>query len=147
LDVCDAYYQLILKTVEVSVTLGRESQSELVGAAIRIMQNLDELAMIVGSHGYLPRFSLQPLPSVAVAMHAPKLEAMVARPAIESSETANIAQLEAIYSTIDDALLDVSRISSPEERRRVNEQRRRFASHVSDVDRILARGSRRETGN
>jgi hypothetical protein len=133
LDICDTYYQLILKTIEVSVTLGRESQSELVGAAIRVMQNLDELAMIIASHGYLPRFALQSLQEVTAERRA-------AEPKI-----AGIAQLEAIYSNIDDALLDVSRISSPEERLRVNEQRRRFASHVSDVDRILARGSLRET--
>jgi hypothetical protein len=144
LEVCDAYYQLILKTIEVSVTLGRQSQSELVGAAIRVMQNLDELAIIVGLHGYLPRFALPP-PVTRAAETTPKLEIMAARPAVETSGTAGIAQLEAIYNNIDEVLLDISRSSSPEERRSVNEQRRRLASHVADVDRILVRGSLRAT--
>jgi hypothetical protein len=139
LEVCDAYYHLILKTVEVSVTLGRQSQSELVGAAIRVMQNLDELALILASRGYLPQFNLPPAEAASRTAPRPRLAPM-ARPLDAAlTERADLGQLEAIYADIEGALTDISRSDSPSERSHANEQRRRLAEHISDVDRILSR--------
>jgi hypothetical protein len=143
LDVCDSYYQLILKTIEVSVTLGREAQSKLVGAAVRVMQNLDELALVLASNGYLPRFTLPSVAARAVSRAGPKL-AVTATNAPPTRNATTLKQLESIYEKIDAALIDVSRGDAPQERSRANEQRRRLAAHVSDVDEILMRASARE---
>jgi hypothetical protein len=132
LDVCDAYYHIILKTIEVSVTLGRESQSELIGAAIRVMQNLDELALILGSRGYMPRFSLPPAAHVSARVPSAMLS-------VASTATPKLTDLEMIYGKIDEALADVSRNGTPADRRHANEQRRRLTAHISEVDRILSR--------
>jgi Ferritin-like len=132
LDACDAYYHLILKTIEVSVTLGRQSQAQLIGAAIRVMQNLDELALVLGARGYLPRFALPARPHVLAKTTTAKF-------ALAAAETPKLADLETIYGKIDEALADVSRDGTPEDRRHANEQRRRLTGHISDVDRILAR--------
>src|ERR1700722_11989300 len=109
LEVCDSYYQLILKTIEVSVTLGREAQSELVGAAVRVMQNLDELALVLGSHGYLPRFALPSGAARKASKSSPKFAMTASDAAPPTGGAPALAQLESLYGKIDSALIAVSR--------------------------------------
>jgi hypothetical protein len=137
LALCDSYYQLILKAIEVSVTLGREAQSELVGAAVRIMQNLDELALVLASRGYLPRFTLPRDGKRAVPKSAPKFAVTATGSPSVAANADALSQLEYLYGKIDSTLTHVSQSDSAEERLRANEQKRRLAAHRSEVDRIL----------
>jgi hypothetical protein len=140
LDICDSYYQLLLKAIEISVTLGEAAQSQLVGAAVRMMMSLDEMAVILAAQGYLPRFTL-PLPVTAPKSARLSLAATAAyqgkgrqrRPARA------LMQLESIYGRLERSLRNMSEGGTPEARLRVARHRQQLAQHVVDMDRILLR--------
>ena len=58
LNVCDYYYHVSVKAIELSLTLGDTAQAQFVDAAVRFMRSLDDMAIVLARQGYLPRFNL-----------------------------------------------------------------------------------------
>jgi len=139
LQICDSYYQLLLKAIELSVTLGEAAQAQLVGAAVRMMMNLDEMAVVLAEQGLLPRFKLPARPRPKARAEALQLSAVreFAKSTGAGEPAAAVGELEPIYGQLHRSLQVLSNSGPPEARLRAARHRQRLAQHVADVDAIL----------
>ncbi|MBV8823950.1 MAG: hypothetical protein JO220_03015 [Hyphomicrobiales bacterium] len=138
LDICDSYYGVLLDAISLSVSVGWEAQPKLTQAAIRLMENLDEMALVVCEQGYLPRFTLsrpkeepvRPRPALAAALAALPLDRT---PALAPK----IDLLRSGYSNIAAMLGNVAQSGGPADRLLAARHQQRLALHIAEVDNIL----------
>jgi hypothetical protein len=147
LDICDSYYGVLLDAIALGVSVGWEAQPKLVPAAIRLMENLDEMALVACARGYLPRFTLQPpkkAPGKPLPALAATFSAMRAVPA--PAMAPKVDELQSRYGDIATTLDAIAESGGPQDRLLAARHRHRLAEHIAEVDSILLQDlqSRRE---
>jgi hypothetical protein len=147
LDLCDTYYQSLLHTIEVGISLGPEGvgwgkQAQLVEGAVRMMRSLHEAALEVSAKGFLPRFALaaakaaaQPASQLAAAANL----ASAAAGAAAAPHGEAVARLDATYDKLDATLKSMSMSGDPAAQKLAAAHRPRLAEHISSVDSALMR--------
>jgi Ferritin-like len=141
LQVCDAYYHMLIKSIELSLSLGEIAQAQLVGAAVRMMKSLDEMAFVLARQGYLPRFTLtkkavRPARIGALRLGASREFDLRIAGGVLASNTP-MSELESTYGRLDRSLQALRETGSPEARLRIARHRHRLAEHILDVDAII----------
>jgi hypothetical protein len=129
--------------------LGAAAQSQLVGSAVRMMRNLDEMAVVLARQGLLPRFTLPE--RKAAAAPAGKMSLAAARE-LDSKMTvsslagnAPLADLESAYESLDRSLQQLRQQGRPEARLLIARHRESLAQHISDVDAIVTSDLRKRS--
>jgi hypothetical protein len=149
LNVCDSYYQLLMEAIELSLTLGDTAQAQLVGAAIRIMRSLDEMAFVLARRGFLPRFALleevaeQPIRKGVQLSAAREVETTGVGGKLDGARA--LSRLESVYSHIESSLVNLRETGAPDTRLRAARHRQRLAQHIAEVDTILVKDLRSNT--
>jgi hypothetical protein len=145
LDLCDAYYQSLLHTIEVSVVPGVavkwERQAQLVQGAVRMMRSLYEAALDVSAQGFLPRFTLPAAKSAAQPASQLAAAANLASAPAGAGvrHAAAVGRLDAAYDKLDSTLKSMSMSGDPNAQRLAAAHRPHLAEHVSKVDAVLMR--------
>jgi Ferritin-like len=139
LDICDSYYGVLLNAISLGVSVGWEAQPKLVQAAIRLMQNLDEMALVACQQGYLPRFTLPSPPKEVPIKPMLALEAAVASKSLAHASvlTSKIHHLQTRFSDLAAALGQIAEGGAPADRLLAVRHRQHLAEHVAEVDAIL----------
>jgi hypothetical protein len=143
LEICDAYYRVLLNAIELSVSLDWDRQPQLVEAAVRLMRNLDEMAVVTADHGYLPRFTLPVSVEKSRAKRPRQLTAVSAFKAAPSGRARKLAsaigRLDTQYDTLAGSLCDLAMAGEIGVQEVAARHRRHLAEHIAEVDAILMR--------